>query len=221
MAGLSEAGFAQIDQTVNARLTLTVDLKLGEAPVLDRMRRELQSTREYRGTVKLAFDDLLIRLVRFVSMRLDASRFRYKYLNEVVVGSEPQEIDLQKDLYDFLGSTGYPAWERDNIASGRTDIVVPLGSFNFVIETKKIAQFGKKVRRQRLSPRRRRTNRPTFASVSSPYSTSPSADPVIRTLTSAFSSRTTSILARTNVPFLSSGCLGTRGRLQIKMSESV
>jgi hypothetical protein len=137
MAGLSEAGFAQIDQTVNARLTLTVDLKLGEAPVLDRMRRELQSTREYRGTVKLAFDDLLIRLVRFVSMRLDASRFRYKYLNEVVVGSEPQEIDLQKDLYDFLGSTGYPAWERDNIASGRTDIVVPLGSFNFVIETKK------------------------------------------------------------------------------------
>lgn len=74
--------------------------------------------------------------MRFVSTRLDAARSRYPYLNEVGPGNEPKEIDLQKDLYDYLGSAGYPAWERENVASGRTDIVVPLGPFNFVIETK-------------------------------------------------------------------------------------
>lgn len=69
-------------------------------------------------------------------MRLEAARSRFPYLNEIGAGSEPKEIDLQKDLYNYLGSAGYPAWERDNVASGRTDIIFPTGPFNFVIETK-------------------------------------------------------------------------------------
>jgi hypothetical protein len=125
-----------VSESANTRLTLTLDLKRAEADVIDRVRRELQGARDYYGDVKAAFDDLLIRLVRFISMRIDAARSRFQYLNEIVAGHEPKELDLQKDLYAYLGSTGYPAWERDNVASGRTDIIVPSGPFNFVIETK-------------------------------------------------------------------------------------
>ncbi|MDP9024807.1 MAG: hypothetical protein M3N13_05510 [Candidatus Eremiobacteraeota bacterium] len=100
------------------------------------MRRELHGAPDYEGSVKAAFDDLLIRIVRFVSMRLEAARSRYPYLNKISASNGPKEIDLQNDLFDYLGSTGYTAWERDNVASGRTDIVVPMGPFSFVIETK-------------------------------------------------------------------------------------
>jgi hypothetical protein len=117
-------------------LILTVDFALSELSVVERVRRELEGARDYEGAVQVAFDDLIIRLVRFVSVRIDAARSRFPYLNEVGPDNEPKEIDLQKDLFNYLASTGYPAWERSDIASGRTDIVIPHGTFNFVIETK-------------------------------------------------------------------------------------
>jgi hypothetical protein len=118
------------------RLILTVEIKPSEAKIFDRLRNELHGAPDYDGAAKTAFDDLMFRLLRFVSMRIDAARSRYRYLRQVVAGSEPKEIDLQKDLYDYLGSAGYPAWERANVASGRTDIVFPSGPYEFVIETK-------------------------------------------------------------------------------------
>lgn len=133
---MSEAGLAQVDETSKTRLTLTIEINPAEADVFHRVQHQLHGAPDYEGAVKATFDDLLIRLVRFVSIRLDAARSRYPYLNEVGACNKPQEIDLQKDLYDYLASAGYPAWERCGVASGRTDIIVPRGPFDFVIETK-------------------------------------------------------------------------------------
>jgi hypothetical protein len=124
---------------VHGRLSLTIDLKRSEARLFDRIRAELHGSRDYEGAVKVAFDDLSFKLLRFVSIRLDAIGSRYPYLNEIAPGNEPKEVDLQRDLFQYLAGFGYPIWEFSNVASGRADIVIPYGSFNFSIETKQDA----------------------------------------------------------------------------------
>lgn len=111
-------------------------MKPAESKIFGVVTRTLRGVPDYEGEAKAAFDDLVVRLLRFVSTRADAARSRFPYLSEIVDGHEPKEATLQRDLYDFLASAGFPVWERDNVASGRADIVFQSGLFNFVIETK-------------------------------------------------------------------------------------
>lgn len=114
-------------------------MKRSETQLFGQLRAALRGSQDYEGAAKLAFDDLIFRLLRFVSIRLDATGSRYPYLSEIVPGNEPKEVDLQRDLFHYLSGFGYPIWEAPNVASGRADILVPYSTFNFSIETKQDA----------------------------------------------------------------------------------
>jgi len=76
-------------------------------------------------------------VISFVSSRIDKVP---NYLREDVGDSSPTESDFQDDLYEYLriyGTIPEPALEVQEIAGGRTDIVVIWPSGRVVLEVKR------------------------------------------------------------------------------------
>lgn len=93
---------------------------------------------DYNGEVQAKFDRLLLALVRFVRLRIDGDGTRFPYLRRIEAEKPPGEAELQDDLLGFLTTSDYADAERKHVSAGRVDIIVPQGSFRFIIEVKRL-----------------------------------------------------------------------------------
>jgi hypothetical protein len=141
--GSAEAAqVAALGQDVLEKLVSAVEnqaaargLSLVEAEVIQSLSTPLAASREYTGDVKVAVDQLLTLLVRFVGDRLNAQYNRKKYLFK----ADASEDDLHQDLYDYLKSTDLGAtteMEVQHIGGGRIDIRILFDGFGLHIELK-------------------------------------------------------------------------------------
>lgn len=118
-----------------------VPLSVIEKGMVDRVRKRLYGVPDYTGIVKSQFDLLVVRLCKFLTSRTDASAFHghMGYLSRVHDRSKlPGESELQFDLYNYLlGVMPAVLLEVPGVASGRTDIYLPLDGFRFIVEVKR------------------------------------------------------------------------------------
>lgn len=135
-ARLSELGADGLQKLVlaveNATASRRVTLK--EAEVLRKIQGALSSSPDYMGEVRLAVDEVLLQLVRFVGNRENVQADRKRYLFDPAAS----ENALHEDLNDYLYSTLGPAVEMEvpNVGGGRADIRVKYGAFSIYLELK-------------------------------------------------------------------------------------
>lgn len=108
-----------------------------EKQIFNAIRLQLAGARDYVGIVSASFDLLVIRLVKFLGLRMDMTRGRASYLAAYEKGAAPVEAKLQDDLCENLRSASAAEPEKANIAGGRADIYLPYSGFRFVIECKR------------------------------------------------------------------------------------
>lgn len=127
------------DSCALVRLPLTVI----EQEMVENVLHKLASAPDYKGKVKSWFNLLVIRLCKFLTSRADQGVLKehFKYLAEVKNrASLPHESELQLDLFNYLRSAmATVLMEVPFIASGRTDIYLPMDGFRFIIEVKRAA----------------------------------------------------------------------------------
>lgn len=117
---------------------LPVDITMIEQRILDRLRTELRPSPEYVGAVKERFDWLTLCLVRFLGIRMNAPNSLCPYLAPFGDGSKaPVEADLEADLFLHLRALGAADIQKIGPAGGKTDILLPQGGFNFMVENKR------------------------------------------------------------------------------------
>lgn len=105
--------------------------------MLNNLAQELRKDSEFTGEFAEDFLAVLRLVISFVASRIDKIP---DYLREDVGGSSPVESDFQDDIYEYLriyGPIPEPALEVQQIAGGRTDIVVIWPSGRVVLEVKR------------------------------------------------------------------------------------
>lgn len=115
-------------------------------PIIERLLIEILSNVESNSSFKIervrrCFHILVNQLILFLESRMngtlkDNKRLAYLFKNEKL----PLEVALQNDLHEYLYGNLINAdveLEKSNIASGRVDLNVSFGTFNFPIEIKR------------------------------------------------------------------------------------
>lgn len=115
-------------------------------PILERLLIEIFNKVESNSSynierVRKGFHILVNQLISFLESRMngtlkDNKRLAYLFKNEQL----PLEVTLQDDLHEYLYGNLINAnveVEKSNIASGRVDVNVSFGAFNFPIEIKR------------------------------------------------------------------------------------
>ena len=102
------------------------------------LKAELDGKPDYSGEVADRFDRLLLLLLQFLKLRIDAQGKSYPYLKRIENDPAPHESALQDDLWVFLTGTEYPEAERTDVSAGRVDIYIPQRGFRFVIVVKRL-----------------------------------------------------------------------------------
>jgi hypothetical protein len=90
---------------------------------------------DYRGEVKVAVDELLRIIIRFVTTRTNAQ----SNLHPCLFDPEAKEDKIQLDLYDFLASSelgSYVRFEEQHVGGGRIDLRLTFDGFSISIEMK-------------------------------------------------------------------------------------
>jgi hypothetical protein len=105
--------------------------------MFERITKQLSGKPDYDGQVRARFDNLLLRLVKFLHDRRESQSNRREYLGPFRDGVPWLEIQLQDDLHDFLISAGFSEIEKST-AGGRADIFIRQPDFRFVIEVKRL-----------------------------------------------------------------------------------
>jgi hypothetical protein len=141
LTALSPKDAATVLRFVDDRAVMDCPLTVVEQRILQRLIDRISTHPDYLDRqVQEHFNLLLVRLVKFLSARMNLSPVNdaFRYLVAPTQGKPlPTEFELQKDMFDFLCSSGYADMERPNVSSGRADIFVPNGDFRFVIEVKR------------------------------------------------------------------------------------
>ena len=141
MASLNAADREAVIKFADGCAVTRVPLSIIEQGMVEKVRKKLVGNPDYKGEVKGWFDLLIVRLCKFLTSRADANAFHghMAYLSRVNDRKQlPHESELQFDLYNYLLSA-MPSvlLEVSNVASGRTDIYLPLNGFRFIIEVKR------------------------------------------------------------------------------------
>lgn len=141
-SGTAEAEeLAKLDEKMLLKLSEAVENKaisrqvsLMENEVLSKMSSNLLSSPDYVTDVKIAVDELLLLMVRFVASRQNAQADRKPYLFK----SDASENDLHEDLFDFLYSSlgSRVEMETPSIGGGRVDIRAKYSTFSIYMELK-------------------------------------------------------------------------------------
>ncbi|ALG75319.1 hypothetical protein VY88_24925 [Azospirillum thiophilum] len=139
LAGLTDANRATILAFLADRVLIEVDLDDVERELYVKVTSKLTLARDYAGEVRVRFNRLLLLLIKFLRSRMDLSSSHGKlaYLDACAPGEEPNEFELQFDLFNFLFGILSCDMERPNKVAGRSDIEIPQRGFRFVIEVKR------------------------------------------------------------------------------------
>ncbi|MGC4795740.1 hypothetical protein ACLQ3H_16705 [Micromonospora saelicesensis] len=129
------ADLAELAQAVSDRTVSRKSLSLTESDVYDAICGALQSSPDYRGDVKVAVDELLRIIIRFVTTRTNAQSNLRPYLFD----PEAKEDKIHLDLNEFLASSelgSYVRFEEPHVGGGRIDLRLTFDGFSINIEMK-------------------------------------------------------------------------------------
>ncbi|MFK3980566.1 hypothetical protein ACI2K4_09350 [Micromonospora sp. NPDC050397] len=129
------AALAELAHAVSDRTTSRKSLSLTESDVYDAICSALQSSPDYRGDVRVAVNELLRIIIRFVTTRTNAQSNLRPYLFD----PEAKEDKIHLDLNDFLASSelgSYVRFEEPHVGGGRIDLRLTFDGFAINIEMK-------------------------------------------------------------------------------------
>ena len=133
---LAEFGEPALQKLISAieNTTASRRVTLKEGEVLHKIQRALAASPDYTGEVKLAVDEVLLQLVRFVGSRANVQADRKSYLFDPAADEAALHADLIDYLYSALGPT--VEMEIPNVGGGRADIRVKYATFSVYLELK-------------------------------------------------------------------------------------
>lgn len=135
------AKLAELEPDHIARLAAAVENtaiarrpSLQESRILQNLATALSTSPDYVGEVKVAVDEVVLQMVRFVENRQNAQENRKPYLFD----PDADEGDLHEDLYDYLWSALGRAVDIEvpQIGGGRADLRVTYPAFSVYLELK-------------------------------------------------------------------------------------
>ncbi|RLV55973.1 hypothetical protein D9V41_08735 [Aeromicrobium phragmitis] len=133
LAELGQDRLARLEEAVEST-SAARHSTLQEARVLRSLESALSASTDYVGKVKIAIDELVLAMVRFVGSRQNAQESRRPYLFDPLAS----ESALHEDLYDYLSYAVGPLLdiEVQQVGGGRADLRVKYGGFSVYLELK-------------------------------------------------------------------------------------
>lgn len=132
-----------LDQFIkNCTSASVIEINPVTEQILIKVLKGVESNSSYKvDKVKRGFDILLNQSITFLESRMNGTRKDFERLSYLFENkSLPLEVALQDDLYNYLKGNLINAEitvEKSNVSSGRVDINVSFGTFNFSIEIKR------------------------------------------------------------------------------------
>lgn len=133
LRGLGQAALARLADAVE-NTSAARHPTLQESRILRSLQSALAASTEYAGQVKIAMDEIILAMVRFVGNRQNAQESRLPYLFD----ADANEDALHEDLYDYLSYAVGPLldMEVEQVGGGRADLRIKYAEFSVYLELK-------------------------------------------------------------------------------------